>query len=233
MVNKKRLSFFSPEDARTQKSVAVIGLGRFGQSMALELMEDGAEVLGIDSDASVVQQMNNRLSHVVRADATDPEVLEQLDVLDFDRIVVAIGNHLESSILVTSYLLRQGATNIWAKAVSDQHGVILQQLGVDKVVFPERDMGKRVAHLLQGGLKEYIQIDRNCVTVMSAAPQSFVGQDVNTRALLQKEGIAITAVRDARGTWHHLPENFPVEEGDVILFSGTPQAVEQFSRNFL
>ena len=94
-------------------------------------------------------------------------------------------------------------------------------------------MGKRVAHLLQGGLKEYIQIDRNCVTVMYAAPQSFVGQDVNTRSLLQKEGIAITAVRDARGTWHHLPENFPVEEGDTILFSGTPQAVEQFSRNFL
>lgn len=233
MVNKKRLSFFSPEVVRERKSVAVIGLGRFGQSMALELMEDGAEVLGIDADAGVVQQMNNRLSHVVCADATNSDVLEQLDILDFDRIVVAIGNHLESSILVTSYLIRQGVTNIWAKAVSDQHGIILQQLGVEKVVFPERDMGKRVAHLLQGGLKEYIQIDRDCVTVMSAVPQRFVGKEVHTRALLQQHGIAVTAVRDSMGKWHHLPENFPVEANDTILFSGTPQAVERFAQDYL
>ncbi|MFW0112021.1 potassium channel family protein [Rothia sp. CCM 9417] len=233
MVSKKKLSFFSPELVSERKSVAVIGLGRFGQSVALELMEDGAEVLGIDSDPGVVQQLNGRLSHVVRADATQEEALEQLDILDFDRIVVAIGNHLESSILVTSYLIRQGVKNIWAKAVSDQHGIILQQLGVEKVVFPERDMGKRVAHLLQGSLKEYIQIDSNCVAVLSAAPQGFVGKEIYTRSLLKEHGIAVTAVRDSKGTWHHLPDNFPVESNDTILFSGTPQAVEQFARNYL
>ncbi|MFJ3032066.1 potassium channel family protein [Rothia terrae] len=233
MVSKKRLAFFNADMADEKKTVAIIGLGRFGQSMALELMADGTEVLGIDNDANVVQQMNNRLSHVVRADATNPEVLEQLDILDFDRIVVAIGNHLESSILVTSYLLRQGVTNIWAKAVSEQHGIILQQLGVEKVVFPERDMGKRVAHLLQGGLQEYIQIDRNCVTVMSSAPRVFVGKDVRPRQLLQQYGLAFTAFKDARGQWHHLPESMRVEATDTVVFSGPPQQVEQFARQYL
>lgn len=233
LASTKRFPFFSAEQPREASTVAVIGLGRFGQSMALELMKEGAEVLGIDCDPAVVQQLNNQLTHVVRADATDAAALEQLDILDFDRIVVAIGNHLESSILVTSYLLRQGVTNIWAKAVSDQHGVILQQLGVEKVVFPERDMGKRVAHLLHGSLKEYFQFDENCVAVVSGVPQHFVGQEIQARSVLQEYGVAITAVRDAAGTWHHLPENYPVDADDTLLFSGSPKNVERFSRKFL
>ena len=131
--------------------VAVIGLGRFGMSLALELAGDGVEVLGIDSDPKVVQSMAGRLTHVVEADSTDEEALRQLSVHEFDRAVVGIGNDLEASILTASVLLTLGVPHVWARAISHSHARILGQLGVHHVVRPEHDMGKRVAHSSAAG----------------------------------------------------------------------------------
>lgn len=234
MVRKKRLSLFDSDSVTDDSSVAVIGLGRFGQAVALELMATGAEVLGIDEDPEIVQQLNNKLTHVVCASATNFEVLEQLDVTDFDRIVVAIGTHLESSILVTSYLLRQGVENIWAKAVSDQHGIILQQLGVRNVVFPEKDMGKRVAHLLQGGLQEFIQIDREYALAMARVPEKFAGSKVSPSAMFEKYGVGVTSYRDGSGQWHQeLDDDVVVEEGNLMILGGSPQKIEHFAKKYL
>jgi trk system potassium uptake protein TrkA len=110
-------------------SVAVIGLGRFGRALALELMDSGTEVLGVDSSEQIVQSLNSQLTHVVMADSTSEEALRQLSVPEFDRVVVAIGSDIQSSILTTSLLMRLGVKQLWAKAVSDAHGLILEQLG--------------------------------------------------------------------------------------------------------
>ncbi|MGR9932169.1 NAD-binding protein, partial [Escherichia coli] len=92
----------------------------------------------------IVQSMNGVLTHVVRADSTKQVALEQLGVLDFDRVVVGIGTDIQASILTTSLLKRMGVRSIWAKAISEQHGLILEQLGIEHVVYPEADMGRRV-----------------------------------------------------------------------------------------
>ena len=139
--------------------MAVIGLGRFGRAIALELMATGTEVLGIDTKEEIVQSLNGELTQVVRADTTKKEVLQQLGVNEFDRVVVAIGSDVQSSILTTSILLRMGIPHIWAKAVSDAHGQILNQLGVAHVIYPEKDMGRRVAHLVRGAALDYIEVD--------------------------------------------------------------------------
>ena len=131
-------------------SVAVIGLGRFGGALATELVRSGTEVLGIDTDEDVVQSLNGVLTHVVRADSTKEVALEQLGVTQFDRVVVGIGSDIQASILTTSLLKRMGVRSIWAKAISEQHGLILEQLGIEHVIFPEADMGRRVAHLVRG-----------------------------------------------------------------------------------
>ncbi len=233
MVRKKKLSLFDSDNVSEGSSVAVIGLGRFGQSVALELMANGSEVLGIDDREEIVQSLNNKLTHVVRANATHPDVLDQLGITDFDRVVVAIGTHLESSILVTSYLLRAGVENIWAKAVSDQHGVILQQLGVRNVVFPEKDMGKRVAHLLQGDLKEFIQIDTNYALAMASATEKLSGVNLNPHELYKKYGVAINSYRDSSGQWNHDLENLHLIPGNVVILGGDPQAIERFASKFL
>ena len=150
--------------------VAVIGLGRFGKSLALELSDEGVEVLGIDNDHKVVQSLAGRLTHVVEADTTDEEAMRQLSLHEFTRAVIGIGNDLEASILSASVLLKLGVRDIWAKAISESHARILSQIGVHHVVRPEHDMGKRVAHLVRGRMLDYIEFDDGYAIVKTRPP---------------------------------------------------------------
>ncbi len=156
-------------------SVAVIGLGRFGSALALELMAAGTEVLGIDTDEELVQSHNGELTQVVRADSTKEEALRQLAVDEFDRVVVAIGADVQASILTCSILLGMKIPVVWAKAVTEQHGRILEQLGVHHVVYPEKDMGRRVAHLVRGAAIDYLEIEPGYALAKIAAPAQHPG----------------------------------------------------------
>lgn len=133
-----------------KKSVAVIGLGRFGEAVALRLVALGHEVIGIDGNADIVQKLADDLPHVVQADSTEAEALRALGVNEVDYAVVAIGSSLEGSVLSVLALQELGITDIWAKASTRQHGLILSRLGVSKVVFPEADMGRALAEQLCG-----------------------------------------------------------------------------------
>ncbi|MBK7161138.1 MAG: TrkA family potassium uptake protein [Sphingomonadales bacterium] len=133
-----------------KKNVAVIGLGRFGEAVALRLVELGHEVVGIDGNAEIVQKLADDLPHVVQADSTEAEALRALGVNEVDYAVVAIGGSLEGSVLSVLALQELGIKDIWAKASTRQHGLILTRLGVLKVVFPEADMGHALAEQLCG-----------------------------------------------------------------------------------
>ncbi|MEZ5228165.1 MAG: TrkA family potassium uptake protein [Acidimicrobiales bacterium] len=140
-------------------SVLVIGLGRFGSSLAETLVELGTEVMAIDLDATLVQEWSTRLTHVREADATNPKVLRQLGATEFDVAVVAIGTGIEASILTTAALADVGVKNIWAKAIRDDHGSILERVGANHVIYPEKQMGIRVAHAVSGQVIDYFQLD--------------------------------------------------------------------------
>ena len=133
-----------------KKNVAVIGLGRFGEAVALRLVALGHEVIGIDGNADIVQKLADDLPHVVQADSTEAEALRALGVNEVDYAVVAIGASLEGSVLSVLALQELGIKDIWAKASTRQHGLILTRLGVSKVVFPEADMGHALAEQLCG-----------------------------------------------------------------------------------
>jgi Trk K+ transport system NAD-binding subunit len=156
-------------------SVVVIGLGRFGSSLACELIANDAEVLGIDADGDIVQEMSTQLTHCVRADSTNEDAMRQLAVHEFDRAVVAIGTHLEASLLTASLLKNLGVGNIWAKAISTAHGRILEQLGISHVVYPEHDMGRRVAHLVKGRMQDFIQFETDFAMVKTEPPKFLLG----------------------------------------------------------
>jgi trk system potassium uptake protein TrkA len=132
--------------------VVVIGLGRFGSALAMELVEMGHEVLGIDADDERVQAHADDLTHVVQADTTSPSTLRQLGVGDAVSAVVCIGTDIEASVLTTLALVDLKIPNIWAKAITEAHGKILRRVGATEVVFPEADMGKRFAHRVTGGI---------------------------------------------------------------------------------
>ncbi len=209
-------------------SVAVIGLGRFGSALALELMASGTEVLGIDGDADIVQNHNGLLTHVVRADCTKEEVLRQLAVPEFDRVVVSIGSDLEASILTTSILLRIAGPKLWAKAASAAHVTILRQLGVEHVIYPEKDMGRRVAHLVRGSMQDYIEVDDSFALVKTTPPAEALGVPLCNSPLWSKRGVKVTAFRREGAGWECTTPDTVLQEGDTILIAGATKKVESF-----
>jgi trk system potassium uptake protein TrkA len=201
-------------------SVAVIGLGRFGSSLALELMASGTEVLGIDVDEELVQSLNGQLTQVVRADSTREEVLRQL----------AVDDDVQASILTASILLQLKVPVIWAKAVSEQHGRILEQLGVHHVIFPEKDMGRRVAHLVRGAAMDYLEIERGYSLAKIAAPARFQGTPLGETTLRRTHGVTVTAFKTLEGAWQNADNQTVLSSGDRILIVGPTDRVEAFAQ---
>jgi trk system potassium uptake protein TrkA len=209
-------------------TIAVIGLGRFGTSLALELVKGGREVLGIDSDEKLVQNIADKLTHVIQADSTDEAALRELGIPDFDSAVVAIGSDLEASILTASLVLQLGVPQVWAKATSVSHGRILQQLGVHHVIFPEMDMGKRVAHMVSGETLDYIQLDEDFVMAKTEAPASFEGKTLSEMQFRSLHGVTIVATRKERESYMPSFPETVLNAGDVMIVAGRTKNVEEF-----
>lgn len=210
-------------------SVVVLGLGRFGGALALELEAQGTEVLGIDASEEIVQSYNGRLTHVVRADSTKEEALRQLSVHEFDRAVVGIGTDIEASILTTSRLLTFKHPQIWAKAISEPHAEILVQLGVEHVIRPEHDMGKRVAHLVRGSILDYVEFEDDFVMVRTSPPAVARDRPLGVLGLRDQYGITIVAVKRPGGTWGHTTAQTVLYDDDQIIVQGSKNLAEKFS----
>lgn len=211
-------------------SIVVIGLGRFGTSLALELLKGGREVLGVDADERIVQSLSDRLTEVVQADTTDEAALRELSIQDFDSAVVAIGSDLESSILTASLLLQLGIPQIWAKATSTAHGRILEQLGVHHVIFPEMDMGKRVAHMVSGESLDYVELDKDFVMVKTEAPDLFHGKTLAELKFRSEHGITVVATKRADSTYQPSFPETVIEKGDLMVVAGRTEKVDEFCR---
>jgi trk system potassium uptake protein len=216
-------------DDRSHEAVVVIGLGRFGSALALELMAGGSEVLGIDGDPDVVQSLNGQLTHVVRADSTKDEALRQLAVPDFGYAVVGIGSNVEASILTASLLLSFGIEHVWAKALSEPHGRILSQLGVEHVVFPEADMGRRVAHLVRGTVLDYIQFEDDFAMVKTCPPAEIVGKRLGETGIRAKHDVTVVAVHRRGQGFTYATADTIVEPDDMIIVAGRTKVAERFS----
>jgi trk system potassium uptake protein len=209
--------------------VVVIGLGRFGQSLALELVDDDVEVLGIDADSKIVQGLAGRLTHVVEADSTDEAALRQLSVHEFDRAVIAIGTNLEASILTASVVLGLGVPNVWAKATSYAHARILTQLGVHHVVLPEHDMGQRVAHLVRGRMLDYIEFDDGFAMAKTSPPAAIVGTPLGETHIRSRFGVTVVAIKRTGEGFTYAAAETVVKDGDLIIVSGRIRDVERFT----
>ena len=212
-------------------TVAVIGLGRFGSALAQELMEQGREVLGIDSDESLVQDHATLLTQTVRADCTSEVALNELGITDFDAVVVAIGSDIESSILCCSILLGLGVEELWAKSTSVAHGRILKQLGVKHVVFPESDMGKRIAHQVGGDQLDYVEIDEKFVMAKTRVSDRFDGKNLAELQFRKTFGIIVVATsHEQKGYLPATPETI-LNVDDELIIAGPKDQIEIFCRS--
>jgi trk system potassium uptake protein TrkA len=214
---------------RRLDAVAILGLGRFGTSLALELMKEDVDVLAVDSDQRIVQSLAGRLTQVVSADTTSEEALRQLSVHEFYRVVIAVGTHLEASILTATVCLGFETPEIWAKAVSDQHAKILSLLGVHHIVQPEHDMGKRVAHLVAGRMMDYMEFEDGYAMVKTSPPSAIVGQPLRASEVRRRFGVTIVAIKRPGEDFTYATPETVVNRGDVIIASGKTHQVEHFS----
>ncbi len=214
--------------AREQEFL-VCGLGRFGGALATELMKLGHEVLGADADPKAVQDHAGILTHVVQADTTDPAALKELGAGDFRTAIVAIGTDIEASILTTSAIADMNVPRIVAKAITQAHGKILQRVGAHRVVFPERDMGVRVAHTVTGRTIDYIQLDPGFALVETTAPSEIVGKTLAQAEVRRRYGITVVCIKPEDGTFTYATPDTVVKEGDILVVAGETKRAEGFS----
>ncbi|GLU47733.1 potassium channel family protein [Nocardiopsis ansamitocini] len=218
-----------PRNKTNDKRVLVIGLGRFGGSLSEELVTHGWEVLGVDNNPRRVQAYADSLTHTVVADTTDDEALRQLGAHEFTRAVVAIGTHLEESILTTSLLVDMGVPHIWAKAISRRHGRILQQIGAHNVVLPEHDMGERVAHLVSGRMLDYVEIEENFALGKTRAPKEIIGRRLGETRVRSAHGITVVSIKRHGEAFTYATTDTVPQKGDIIIVAGKTDAVERFA----
>ena len=209
--------------------MVVIGLGRFGGAVGAELVRLGFEVLGIDSDGGRIQHYADLLTHVVQADTTSDEALRQLGVADFRNAVVAIGSDIEASVLTTAALDEFGVPNIWAKAVTRSHGRILERVGAHHVVFPEHDMGHRVAHLVGGRIIDWFQLDADFAMVETMVPADLVGGSLGETRIRQRYGVTVVCIKPAGGHFTYATAETVLQQGDVLVVAGPTGRAEAFA----
>ncbi|SCW30681.1 trk system potassium uptake protein TrkA [Paenibacillus tianmuensis] len=211
---------------------AVIGLGRFGSSLAKELIKLGYEVLGIDKDEEAVEEMSDELTHVVVADATDEDVIRSLGIRNFDCVVVSIGDDIQASILTAILLKDSGVGMVVAKALSELHGKVLQKIGVDRIIYPERDMGIRVAHqLVSPNLLDYIELSDDYTIVELSVPRSLNGRSLKELDPRARYGCSVVAINKKSGVIIAPTAEDMVEERDVMVVIGTNEQIETFEND--
>lgn len=180
-----------------KQNFAIIGLGRFGGSICRTLIESGQEVLAVDSNEDRVNEYMNIATHAVVANAQDEMTLRSLGVRNFDHVIVAIGEDIQASILVTLMVKEMGVPDIVAKAQNEYHARVLEKIGADRVVHPERDMGQRLAHnLVSKNILDYLELsDEFSLAEINVTNRKFYGKTLNELDFRRRFGLNVVAIR--------------------------------------
>ena len=225
------------------KQFAVIGLGRFGLSVARVLSEKGHQVLAIDIVAEKVQEASAYVTQAVQVEVTDEKSLRAVGIEHVDCVIVGIGG-LEASILVTLTLREIGISEIVSKAVNSLHGKVLQKVGATKVVFPERDMGIKLANsLVSPRIIEQIDLSPDYSIMETVVPREFIGSSLTQLGVRAKYGITIIAIRrkepvvteegksEVKESVNILPEaDYVIREDDVLIIIGSNKDIEKLKK---
>ena len=209
------------------KSYVVIGLGRFGSEVDRQLYKCGCEVLAVDLKSALVQHISSDVTHAVVADSQDKEVLRMLGVGDFDCAVVAIGEDLAASVLITMNLKELGVPYLVCKAHDDVHRRVLEKLGADRVVIPEKENAARLAKSLSSpNLLDYIERSDEYSIVELPAPASWIGKTLKELNVRAKLGVNILAVR-RNGKMDVSPAaDSSFQSGDIVVVLGDTKALK-------
>lgn len=213
-----------------KKSFLVIGAGRFGKSVARTLYSEGHDVMVIDKDEELIQQISSEVTDAVTADITSESCVKALGVRDFDAVVLAIGFDVQASIMAAILLIEKEAKYIVAKAQTDLHGKVLDKIGVNRVIYPERDMGHKIARsLIAPTIIDMIELSADYSVVEVKAPAEMVGKTLLELNLRARHGISVIALRRRNGGATNispLAEDV-VETDDIIVAIGENKGLQK------
>ena len=213
----------------SKKQFLIIGLGRFGSSIAKTIYELGHDVLAIDKDEEKVQEISDYVTHAVQMDSTDESILKTLGVTNFDVAVVTIGSNLQDSVIATLILKELGVKYIIAKANNELHAKVLTKIGADKVVLPERDMGTRVAHnLVSSNILDYIELSEEYSILEIEAIKEWFNKSLKEIEIRKKHGINVVAIK--RGEKVNISPSAEdiIKENDVLVALGSAKDLNKF-----
>ena len=213
------------------KSYIVIGLGRFGQTLARQLCMLGAEVLAMDVRNDLVQQVADDVTHAVVGDAQDKEVLRALGARDFDCAIIAIGSDLAASVLTTMNLKELEVPYIICKAHDETHRRVLEKLGVDRVIIPEQENAQRLARSLNShNVLDYIELSEDYGILEVPAPKSWVNKTLKELNVRAKLGVNIIAVESGKKTNVSPSADYKILEGDILVVLGDNYSLEKVQK---
>lgn len=211
------------------KQFIIIGIGKFGESIATNLYKMGHDVLAVDIDEERVQHIANKVTHAVQADATEEGTLEALGVKHFDGAVVTIGESVQASILITLLCKELGIRHVLAKAQNELHAKVLYKIGADRVVFPERDMGLRVAHsLVSTSFLDYIELTPDYSIVELKAAKDWQGKSLKDLNIRAEYGINIMAIKQDDKVVVSPAADDVIQRDDVLVVIGKAEDIYRF-----
>ncbi|MBI3998092.1 MAG: TrkA family potassium uptake protein [Armatimonadetes bacterium] len=200
---------------------AVIGMGRFGRSVAVTLRQLGHQVLAVDKDEETLRHVADEVTHAVQLDSTDPDALRGVGITNFDAVVVAIGNYIEENILTTVVLKELGCKKIVAKAGDERHAKVLEKVGADIVVRPERDMGARVAHQLSSpSVLDTMEVSPTFSIEELSISDRLAGRTLGQLDLRARFGVSVLLIRRDGQLLISPGPDTPLQTGDVLVVVG-------------
>ena len=215
-----------------KKQVCVIGMGRFGSTVAHELYQSGHDVLVLDIDEAKIQEQMGKVTYAVRADATNESVLHELDIPDYDVVIVALGSeNIQASVGMTVLLKSLNIPMVIARAANDLHGETLERIGADRVLFPEAENARRVARLeFTKELLDYMPILADFGISKIRPPEAMLNHTLEQAELSgggDRHGMAVLAIRRGRSTLLHPAKDEVLQSGDVLILAATSEQISK------
>lgn len=211
-----------------KRSYVVFGLGSFGYSLAETLGDAGYEVMVVDKDSDPIQSISPKITYAIKADVTDPGVLESLDISQFDVAVIAFTQNMNASIMATLYAKECQIPKVVAKAVTALHGTILRKVGADEVVFPERDMGVRVAqNLVAGGMVDFLELSDEYRLTEIHVPARWVGRSLNELDVRGRYNINVIALKDGEEVSMNIDPNQILQGHQFLVVMGDNESLDR------
>ncbi|MCM3588434.1 TrkA family potassium uptake protein [Mesobacillus maritimus] len=214
-----------------KRQYAVIGMGRFGSSVAATLYKEGNEVLAIDKNSETINDHKDTVSYAVIGDSTEIETMKEVGIRNFDTVIVAIGDDIQASILTVLLLKELDVKHVIAKALSKNHGQVLAKIGADKVIFPEKDMGERVAHHLMAApnVLNFIELSEQYSIEEIHVPRSMTGKNLRELDLRARFNVTVVAIKEKSKINISPDPEENLESDDILLVIGENKDLENFT----